>query len=83
MSEVREGRGRSEGRVGTGKDDLLDPFKLFGRMLVAGFRIAGYVVVSLVESAWYLAHLRPDRVGEAIGALGRGVTDAIADVFRD
>lgn len=62
---------------------MWDPFKLFGRLLVAGFRITGYLLASLVESTWYLAHLRPDKVGEAIGAFGRAATDAIAHAFRD
>lgn len=61
---------------------MWDPFRLFGRLLLACFRIAGYLAASLVESAWYVVHLRPDKVGEAIGAFGRSATDAIAEAFR-
>lgn len=62
---------------------MLDPFKLFGRMLLAGFKIVGYVIAYSAQALWYLAHGSPARIGDAIGELGRGVTDAIADVFKD
>ena len=58
------------------------PFELFARLIVAGFRITGYVIASIAQSVWYAANLRPDKIGDAIGFLGRGVTDAIADVFK-
>jgi hypothetical protein len=60
---------------------LLDPFKLLGRLLVAGFRIIGYGAVFVVQVCWYLTHLQPDKVGDAVGYFGRGVVDALAEVF--
>jgi hypothetical protein len=59
-----------------------DPLRLLGRMLVATFRIVGYLLVFLVQMCIYLAYRRPDKVSDALGFLGRGVTDAVADVFR-
>ena len=62
---------------------MLDPFKLFGRLILAGFRITGYVVACCLQSAWYLAHGKRELVGDAIGYLGRDTTNAIADIFRE
>jgi len=59
------------------------PFKLFGRLLIAGFKITGYCISYGGQMLWYLIYRRPDRVGDAIGELGRSITDAIGDVFRD
>jgi hypothetical protein len=60
----------------------VSPFELAFRLFRAGFRITGYLIAAFAQSLWYVAHLKPDRVGDAIGYLGRGVTDAIADVMR-
>jgi hypothetical protein len=62
---------------------MVDPFKLFGRTLLAGFKIVGYVIAYGAQALWYLAHASPARIGDAIGEFGRSVTDAIADIFRD
>jgi len=61
---------------------MSDPFKLFGKLLLAGFRITGYFVSCCLQAAWYLAHGKRELVGDAIGYLGRDVTNAIADIFR-
>jgi len=61
---------------------MLDPFKLFGRLLLASFRILAYTVIALVQAAIYVAYRRPDQVGDAFGEWGRAVTDAFADIFR-
>jgi hypothetical protein len=58
-----------------------DPFKLFGRLILAGFRIGGYVITGIAESAWYIAHGRRDLIGQVIGDLGRGITNALTDVL--
>lgn len=63
-------------------NEMSNPFKLFGRMFMAGFLIFGYFVVCVVQCAWYVSHHRKDQVGEAIGYLGRGVVNATADIFR-
>jgi hypothetical protein len=61
---------------------VFDPFKLYFRLLLAGFRIAGYVCSCTLQSLWYVAHGRRELVGDAIGYLGRDITNAIADAFR-
>jgi len=55
---------------------------LLGRLFVAKFRVTSYFVVFVVQVCIYLGTGRRDKVGDAIGYLGRGVTDAIADIFR-
>lgn len=59
-----------------------DPFKLFGKLMLAGFKISGYFVVFIVQIVWYAACAKPDKIGDAAGYLGRGVVDACGDVFR-
>ncbi|MGA3027201.1 MAG: hypothetical protein ABSF98_20780 [Bryobacteraceae bacterium] len=48
-----------------------DPFKLFRRLLLASFKIAGYFLACVAQSVWYLAHGKPELVGDAIGYFGR------------
>jgi hypothetical protein len=62
---------------------MSDPFKLFGRLIIAGFKIGGYLITGAAESAWYIVHGRRDLLGQVIGDLGRGITNAIARVFGD
>jgi hypothetical protein len=61
--------------------DMSDPFKLFFRLMLAFFKIAGYSLACGAQSLWYLAHGKPELVGDAIGYFGRDVTNAIADIF--
>ena len=62
---------------------LFYPFKLSARLLLAGFRIAGYAIACAAQAAWYLAHGKPELVGDAIGYFGRDTINAIADMFRE
>ncbi len=62
---------------------MLDPFKLFGRLLVAGFKITGYCIACGGQSLWYVAHGHRELVGDAIGYLGRDITNAVAEIFHD
>lgn len=59
-----------------------DPFKLFFRLMVLFFKIIGYTIACGVQALWYVAHGKNDLVGDAIGYLGRDVTNAIAEVFK-
>jgi hypothetical protein len=61
---------------------VLDPLKLVGRVALACFKIAGYSIACSLQAAWYLAHGKRELVGDAIGYLGRDVTNALADVFK-
>lgn len=60
---------------------VTDPFKLFGRLILAALKIGGYVVTGIAESAWYIAHGRRDLLGQVIGDLGRGITNALTDAI--
>jgi hypothetical protein len=62
---------------------MSDPFKLFWRLIVAGFKIFGYLATGVAEAAWYAAHGRRDLMGQVIGDLGRGITNALARVLGD
>jgi hypothetical protein len=63
---------------------MLSPFKLTWRLLIAGFRIAGYIGTFIVQVILYLRLGGPQyKLGDAAGQLGKGVTDALADVFRE
>lgn len=61
---------------------MSDPFKLFFRLMLASFKIAGYGLACAVQSLWYLAHGKRELIGDAIGYFGRDVTNTIAEVFR-
>lgn len=61
---------------------MLDPFKLFGRLLMAMFKIFGYTLVFIAQVVWFLFHRRSDRIGEAMGWYGKGLVDCTTDVFR-
>lgn len=65
---------------------MISPFKLMWRFLIAGFRIAGYLCTFIVQAILYLRLGGPQykfKLGDAAGQLGKGVTDALADVFRE
>lgn len=52
------------------------------RLFIATFKIVGYLFVASYEVAWYTAHGRRDRIGEAIGRFGQSTVDAFADIFK-
>ena len=59
-----------------------DPFRLFGRLLIAGFKVTGYSVVFVLQVVLYAMSGRPDKIGDAAGYLGRGVVDALERLFE-
>jgi hypothetical protein len=61
---------------------MLDPFKLFFRLALLLFKNIGYSLACGAQSLWYVAHGKNELVGDAIGYLGRDITNAIAEVFR-
>jgi hypothetical protein len=62
---------------------MMDPFKLFGRLFLASFKIVGYLFSCGIQALWCILHGKPELAGDAIGDFGRGVTDAIAAIFED
>jgi hypothetical protein len=61
---------------------MFDPFKLFFRITLLFFKITGYTLACGAQSLWYVAHGKTELVGDAIGYLGRDITNAVADLFR-
>ena len=61
---------------------MLDPFKLFFRLMMLFFKIVGYTIACGAQALWYTAHGKTELVGDAIGYLGRDITNAVADIFR-
>jgi hypothetical protein len=61
----------------------VDPFKLLFRILLAFFRIFGYFLAFMAHTLWCVLHGHPEMAGDAMGDLGRGITDALADVFKN
>ncbi|MEW6610809.1 MAG: hypothetical protein AB1352_04280 [Patescibacteria group bacterium] len=61
---------------------LTDPFKLFGRLIVASIQITGYVVTFVIQFVLYSARGQRDKVVDAIGYLGRSVSDAVGNALR-
>lgn len=61
---------------------MTGPFKLFGRLILAMLKIAGYTIVYGLQAVWFALHGRRDRIGDAIGYMGRSITDAMAGIFE-
>jgi hypothetical protein len=61
---------------------MLDPFRLFGGLILAMFQIAGYTLVFLLQIVWFLLHRRSDKIGDAFGLYGREVIDAFASIAQ-
>lgn len=61
---------------------MKNPFKLFGNLLLASFKITGYLIVFVVQVIWHVAYRQNDKIGDDFGYLGRGITDAIGDIFK-
>lgn len=61
---------------------MTDPFKFFFRLILLFFKVVGYAVACGAQSLWYIAHGHKELVGDAIGYLGRDITNAIAEVFQ-
>lgn len=59
-----------------------NPFKLFGNIFLACFKITGYFFVFIIQVFWHIAYRQTDKIGDAFGYLGRGITDAIGDIFK-
>lgn len=60
----------------------MDPFKIAGKLFLAIFKITSYFTISIVQVIWYAAFRKPEKIGDAIGELGRGTVDAITDIFK-
>ena len=61
---------------------MLNPFRLFGRMVIALMMAAAYLFIFFGQVAWSLAHGRSDKIGDAYGDCAREIVKAIAKVFE-
>lgn len=62
---------------------LWNPFKLFGRLLIASFQITGYTTTFIVQIFGYLYYRQRYMIADAFGSFGRSVIEAIVGVFRN
>ena len=60
-----------------------DPFRLFGRLLLLAFKLAGYTVTFVFQAAWFLLHKRTDKIGDALGWYGKSIVDSFAGLFSE
>ena len=51
------------------------------RLFVAMFKITGYLVIATKQSAWYATHGQRYKIGDVIGQFGKGIVDAVAEIF--
>ena len=61
---------------------LSDPFKLFGKLLLAGFKITGCIIALLPQLIWAIANRQRDRIFDVWSKFVKGVTDAVAEIFN-
>lgn len=61
---------------------MLDPFRLFGRILGALLKSTAYIFIFIGQVAWYLAHTKPEKIGDAYGYCAKDIVKTVADVFE-
>jgi len=62
---------------------LFEPWRLFGRLMIAMFRVTAYTVIYLIQIPVFLLDKRPSEVAEGFGEWGRACVDALSDIVRD
>lgn len=62
---------------------LGNPFKLFGRILVAGFLIVEYTSIFIIQVLWYIIGRQKRRIIDAYAVFWKNILDTIVDVFKD
>ncbi len=50
------------------------------RLIVAMFKITGYVFLATWQAAWYTAHGQRHMVGDSIGRFDEAIVNALADI---
>ena len=50
------------------------------RLIVAMFKITGYVFLATWQAAWYTAHGQKHMVGDSIGRFDEAIVNALADI---
>jgi len=62
---------------------LTNPFKLFGRLLVAFFLITEYTVTFFIQVLWYIIGRQKRRIVDAYASFWKNVLDTIVGIFRN
>jgi hypothetical protein len=77
--KVRSGLGEAheDERVALKMNALLS---LFGRALLASAQVTAYVLIFTVQVVWYLLFRQPEKIGDALGELGRGTVNALVGI---
>lgn len=60
-----------------------NPFKLFGRILVAGFLITEYTAIFFIQVLWYIIGGQKRRIIDAYAAFWKNILDTIVGIFRN
>jgi len=60
----------------------LNPFSLFVRIVIAGLKIAAYLVIFCVQIPLYVISLQARRIPDALGEFCRNSVNALAAVFE-
>ena len=60
----------------------MNPYRLFGRVLVAILKVGALTVVFLTEVAISLSMGGKERIGDAVGELGRAVIDVFSEIWN-
>lgn len=63
-------------------ETLLNPFKLFGAVLLCLFKLSGYTITFGIQATCFLIQGKRERIVEALGWYGRCVTEALATLFE-
>ncbi|NCO33106.1 MAG: hypothetical protein AUJ92_15365 [Armatimonadetes bacterium CG2_30_59_28] len=59
-----------------------NPFALLARAVVASFEIAVHIGIGLFQTIWFVANGRKDKVGDAVGDMMKGISDAMVRMFH-
>jgi hypothetical protein len=71
--------------INLGKENvntLLNPFELFGALLLFFFKLTGYTITFGIQTTSFLIQGKREVIVEAFGWRGRCVTDALVEVFH-
>lgn len=61
--------------------EVMNPFKLFGTLLIVLFKLTGYTVTFGVQILLYGIRGNRDAMIGALGWYGKSVTDALSKIF--
>jgi len=57
-------------------------FKVIAGIFILSFKITFHIIVGISQSIWYAAHGESAKIGDAIGGMGREITNSMADYMK-